>query len=162
MPEYEPIAITVAVGTETVDDSNQEKIQLEKDVAEKKSSKEEQTPHCCDEDTTEINTNNYVDEHDKDQTSHAKVKKEGIENEENLDQTENAKGIDKTSKMKIPEEDIQTRSTTPTIVQDDTDQISQKELLHVVESGVIDNIKQSCTPEMQFDRKFTIVQVRKY
>lgn len=161
MPEYKPIAITVAVGTETVDDSNQEKIQLEEDVAEKKSSKEEQTPHCCDEDTTEINNNNYADEHDKDQTSHAKVK-EGIENEENLDQTENAKGIDKTSKMKIPEEDIQTRSTIPTIVQDDTDQISQKELLHVVESGVIDNIKQSCTPEMQFDRKFTIVQVRKY
>ncbi|XP_014524009.1 titin homolog isoform X6 [Vigna radiata var. radiata] len=155
--EYKPIAITVAVGTETVDDSNQEKIQLEEDVAEKKSSKEEQTPHCCDEDTTEINNNNYADEHDKDQTSHAKVK-EGIENEENLDQTENAKGIDKTSKMKIPEEDIQTRSTIPTIVQDDTDQISQKELLHVVESGVIDNIKQSCTPEMQFDRKFTIVQ----
>ncbi|XP_047177640.1 golgin subfamily B member 1-like isoform X4 [Vigna umbellata] len=155
--EYEPIAITVAVGTETVDDSNQEKIQFEEDVAEKKSSKEEQTPHYCDEDTTEINTNNYADEHDKDQTSHAKVK-EGIANEKNLDQTENAKGIDKTSKMKIPEEEIQTRSTTPTIVQDDTDQISQKELLHVVESGVIDNIKQSCTPEMQFDRKSTIVQ----
>lgn len=164
MPEYEvpqPIAITVAVGTEIVDDSNQEKIQHEEDVSEKKSSNEEQSPHYIDEDTAQINTNSYPDEHDKDLTPHAKGK-EGIENEENLDQTEKAKGIDKTSKMKIPEEEIQIRSTPPAIVQDDIDQISQQEILHVDESKVIEHIKQNWTPEMEFDRKSTIIQVRNY
>ncbi|XP_027927967.1 titin isoform X21 [Vigna unguiculata] len=158
--EYEvpqPIAITVAVGTEIVDDSNQEKIQHEEDVSEKKSSNEEQSPHYIDEDTAQINTNSYPDEHDKDLTPHAKGK-EGIENEENLDQTEKAKGIDKTSKMKIPEEEIQIRSTPPAIVQDDIDQISQQEILHVDESKVIEHIKQNWTPEMEFDRKSTIIQ----
>ena len=162
MPDYEvpqPIAITIVVRTETVDDSNQEQIQLKEDVTEKKSNKEDQTPQYVAEDTAEINTNNFPDEHDKDQTSHDKVK-ERINEEENLDQKEKAKGIDETSKMKLSEEEVQTRSPTPAVVQDDTDQLSQQELLHVDESEVIDYIKQSCRPQIEFDRKSTIVQVR--
>lgn len=160
MPEYEDpteIEITVVVGAETVNDSNQEQIELD-DGTEKKSNKEEQTPKYAADDTAQINTNNYPDEHDKDQTSHAKIK-EGID-EEILDQMTKAKATVQSSKMHLPQEEIQTTSLTPAVVQGNTKQISQHELLHVDESEeTIDYVKQSCIPEIELERRSTIAQV---
>ena len=157
MPEDDvpqPTAIAVAVVIKTVDDSKPEQIKLEQDITEKKSSKEEQTPQYVAEDTAEINTNTYTDEHHKAQTSEAEVK-EGIEDDKAFGQHEEAKAIAETNKMKLAEEDLQTA-----LVQHDTDHILHQELLHVDESEVIDYVKQSSIPEIEHDRKSTIVQVR--
>ncbi|CAJ1783758.1 unnamed protein product [Sphenostylis stenocarpa] len=147
IPEDEvpqPIANAVLVGTETLDDSNQQQIQLEEDSKEKKSSKEEQTQQYVAEETTEINTNSYPDELDEVQTSHAEVE-EGIEDNENFDQEGEEKGIEETTNMQFPEEEV-------------TDQILQQELQHIDELEVIDYVKQSCIPEIELDRKYTIIQ----
>ena len=154
----QPITIAVVVGNDTVDDSNPEQMQLEEDITEKKSNKEEQTPQYVAEDNVEINTNNYTDEHDKVQTSDAEVK-ERIEDDENFGQQEEAKGIKETNKMQLSEKEVQTRSPTPAFVKGNTDQISQQELQHVDESEVIDYMKQSSLPEIQLDRKSIVVQV---
>ncbi|XP_068485797.1 uncharacterized protein [Phaseolus vulgaris] len=154
MPKSE---IAVVVGTETVDDSNQEQMRLEEDITEKKSNREEQTPQYVAEDTAEINTNNYTNEHDKVQTSDAEVK-ERIEDDEKFGQQEETKGIEETRKIQLLEKEVQTRSPTTAFVQGNSDQILQQELLHVDESEVIDYMKQSSLPEIQLDRKSTVVQ----
>ncbi|KAK8466725.1 hypothetical protein PHAVU_008G154713 [Phaseolus vulgaris] len=151
------ITIAVVVGTETVDDSNQEQMRLEEDITEKKSNREEQTPQYVAEDTAEINTNNYTNEHDKVQTSDAEVK-ERIEDDEKFGQQEETKGIEETRKIQLLEKEVQTRSPTTAFVQGNSDQILQQELLHVDESEVIDYMKQSSLPEIQLDRKSTVVQ----
>lgn len=154
----QPVAIATASKTETVDDSNKEQIQLE-DIIEKKSNKEEQTLQDVAKDTVKINTNNYINEHDKVQKSHADVK-EGIGDDENFDQDEETKDIEETTKMQLAEQKVQKRSLTPAFVQGDTDQISQKELLHIVASEVLHYDKHISIPETEPDRKSTIVQVR--
>jgi len=135
----QPVAITATTKTKTVDDSNYGQIQLE-DLIEKESNKEEQTLQYVAEDTVKINTNNYTNEHDK------------VQDEE-------AKDIEETTKMQLDEQKVQKTSPTPTFVQGDTDQISQQELLHIVESEVHYD-KHSSIPEIEPDRKSTIVQVR--
>jgi len=155
----QPVAVAVVVRTETVEDINEKQIQLKEDIAEKKSNKEDQSPQYVAEDTAEINTNSYTDEHDKVQTSHAEVN-QGNEGDQNFGQEEEASGIEETNKMQLPKEEVQIRSPIHPFVQGVTDQISQQELLHINESEVIDYVKQSCTPEIELDRKSTAVQVR--
>ncbi|XP_027927968.1 titin isoform X22 [Vigna unguiculata] len=160
VPEDEvpqPIAVAVEVETERVADINQKEIQPKEDITEKKSNKDEQSSHYVAKDTTELKANSYTDEHDKVQTSHAEVN-QGTEGDEKCSQEENAKGIEEMNKMQLHEEEVQIRSSTPPFVQDDTDQISQQELLLVDESKVIDYVEQSCKPEIELDRKSTIVQ----
>ena len=118
-------------------DSKKERMQLEEDITEKKSMKEEQTPQYIAEDTAVINTPSYTGEHDKAQTSNAEVK-EGIEDDENFGQQQEVKAIAETNKMKFAEEEVKTRSPTPAFVQRDTDKILQQELLQLEQSEVID------------------------
>ncbi|KOM38197.1 hypothetical protein LR48_Vigan03g157900 [Vigna angularis] len=158
VPEDEvPQPIEVAAAIETVDDINQKEIKIEEDITEKKSNKDEQSSQYVATDTTEIKTNSYTDEHDKVQTSHAEVN-QGTEGDENFGQVEEAKGNEETNKVQLPEEEVQIRSPTPAFVQGDTDQISQQELLLVDEPEVIDYVEQSCIPEIELDRKSTVVQ----
>jgi len=155
----QPIAIEAAAVTETVDDTKEELIQLEEDITEKQSNKDEQAPQYVAEDTEELNTTSYTDQVYNLQTSDAEVK-EGIEDHENFGPQEEAKAIAETSKMQLLEEEVQTISPTPAFIQRDTEQISQQELLHVDESEVIHYVKQSCIPEIELERKSTVAQVR--
>lgn len=159
MLTLQPITIAVVVRTQSVDDSNQELIQLE-DITEKNSNKGEQTTQNVAGDTAEININSYTDEHDKVQTSDAEVR-ERSEDDENFGQQEERKGIKETCQMQLPRKEVRTRSPTPAFVQSNIDQISQQEPLHVDESEVIDYMKQSSLtePEIQLDKKSTMVQV---
>lgn len=159
MLTLQPITIAVVVRTQSVDDSNQELIQLE-DITEKNSNKGEQTTQNVAGDTAEININSYTDEHDKVQTSDAEVR-ERSEDDEKFGQQEERKGIKETCQMQLPRKEVRTRSPTPTFVQGNIDQISQQEPLHVDESEVIDYMKQSSLtePEIQLDKKSTMVQV---
>jgi len=158
VPEDEvpqPIAVAVAIRTETIDDINKKQIQLKEDITDKKSNKE-QSPQYVVEDTAEINTNSYTDGHDKVQTSHAEVN-QGIEG---FGQEEEASGLEERNKRQLPKEEVQITSPTPAFVQRDTAQISQQELLHIDESEVIDYVKQSCIQEIELDIKSTTFQVR--
>ena len=145
--------------TERVDDTKEEQIQLDEDITEKKSNEEEQTTQYVAEDTAEIHTTSYIDQHDKVQTSDAEVKQE-IENDENFGPQVEDQAIAESSKMKLPKEEVQTRSPSAGFVQHDTDKILQQELLELDQSEVIDYVMQSCIPEIEFDRKSIIAQVR--
>ena len=145
--------------TERVDDTKEEQIQLDEDITEKKSNEEEQTTQYVAEDTAEIHTTSYIDQHDKVQTSDTEVK-QGIEDDENFGPQIEDQATAESSKMQLPREEVLTISLTPAFVQVDTEQISQQELLHVDESEVIDYVKQCCIHEIELERKSTIAQVR--
>lgn len=162
MPEEvrQPMAIAEAVVIETADDSKEEQIQLEEDIAMKRSNKEEQTPQYVAEDTAEISTTSYTDQHDKGQTSDAE-REQGIEDDENFGPQKDAKAIAETNKMHLLEEEVQTISPTHAFVQSDMEQISEEELLHVDESKFIDYIKQNCIRETNLETESNIAQVRR-
>ncbi|CAJ1783799.1 unnamed protein product [Sphenostylis stenocarpa] len=70
---------------------------------------------------------------------------------------EKRKGIEEAIEMQLPEEAVQIRSPTPTFAESDTDQILQQETLHVNKSEVIDNVNQICIPEIELERRSTVV-----
>ncbi|CAJ1783760.1 unnamed protein product [Sphenostylis stenocarpa] len=121
------------VGSKALAQSSQEEILPETDVNEK-SNKEMQTPEYVTDEELEINTTNYTGKQEEVPKSHPR-EKERIEDKFN--QAEEVKGISEAAET--PEEEVQTRSSTPASVQGDTNQILQKKTLQADESEVIDN-----------------------
>jgi len=152
------------LGTEAVEKSSQQDIQLEAEVVDK-SIKEVQNQEYITEESVDNNIHNNAEEKDKNPTFNAKEKegtshaeeKEGIE--DIFNQVEKARVIEAT-KTHSGEEEIQTRSPPPAFVQGDTNQILHQETLHVNESEVIDDAKLSCIPEIELHENAIIVQVR--
>ena len=109
------------------------------------------------EETGEINTND-TEKQEEDQASHAKEKL-GIEDEGQLYQEEE-KGIKEATEPQFPEEEVKITLPTAAFVQGDTDQIPQQQTLHNDESEAIDIAKKIDTPEIELDRRSTVVEVR--
>ncbi|KAK7367362.1 hypothetical protein VNO80_09373 [Phaseolus coccineus] len=147
-------ANAVLLGTQAVEKSSQQDIQLEGEVADK-SIKEVHNQEYNNEESVEINIHNDAEEKDKNPTSNAEEKewtshaeeKEGIE--DIFNQEEKEKVIEEATKTHSTEEEIQTRSPPPAFVKGDTNQILHQETLHVNESEVIDNAKLTCIPEIE-------------
>jgi len=162
VPEDEaiqPISNVVLVRTEAVEESSKQETQPTADDTDK-SNREVLIEKSVIKETAEINTNNFTEEQDTVQKSHAK-EQEGTTDDEKLHEEE-AKGIEEKTKTQIPEEEFQTSSPIPAFLQGDMGQTLQLETVNIVESEVPDNDKQSFIPEIELDGKFTVVQVSHY
>ncbi|KAL5172131.1 hypothetical protein HKD37_16G044944 [Glycine soja] len=150
----QPTLDETSIGNEIVVESSQDEREEEEEFTEKLN-EEVKIPQNDTEETGEINTND-TEKQEEDQASHAKEKL-GIEDEGQLYQEEE-KGIKEATEPQFPEEEVKITLPTAAFVQGDTDQIPQQQTLHNDESEAIDIAKKIDTPEIELDRRSTVVE----
>nr|KYP45455.1 hypothetical protein KK1_033026 [Cajanus cajan] len=151
--DLQSLPTTTSVGNDAVNESCQEEIQLEAELI-MTYTKEEQIPQ------EEFDAEKDTPEEQEVPSSHTK-EKVVIKGDENFDQME-AKGTEEATKMQllnteIEKEEVQPKLHNPAIVEDDTEQILQKQTLQDNESEAVDTADNDI-PKIIIDKMSTVVE----